>query len=148
MSAENVWECIKTYRTSDSKTIDRKFGGDKAVITALATYGGKNDYHGHQSGHPGEGTSADADANLDKAIAFLNHAKVPEKPEKKGPDPEKKAASIKSSAQLIAIIKKESNLGTLREKLDEENPKWKDIKDVWNEFDVKYFEKKKVHPKK
>lgn len=149
--AENVWNCITSYRRDTANEILRDYGTSANVIAQLEKYHLKNAYHGHQSGGGGDGTNQGADQNLDAAIAYLRANKptvayVP--PPAAAGNKALKNASIKSNDSITAKMNEYKNLGDLRAMLDREVPGWKENRTLWNHYASIYKNKKHTEPKK
>ena len=153
MSAQNVWTCLQHYRRDSAKQIERLYDNHlPAIIAVLEKYGDKNKYVGHASqiNKTDAKENSSLSSDLDKAFTYLKNnapAKGAGKDEKKsGPDMEKKAASLKKADDLKRIVSATSDLGKMRDLLDEANPKWRDMNDVWDAYRLKYRDKKGSDP--
>jgi hypothetical protein len=144
MSAENVWTCIGAYRTAAARAIEGKYHNSLAAILArLGSYSGISKYHGHRSGTAGGPESPEATINLDNAIAHLNAGTYTAPVT--GPravNTELKAASVAGTEALLTIVRTESDLGKILKALDLASPSWESNKNVWNAYNLKYFNKK------
>jgi hypothetical protein len=138
MSAQTVWRCIKIYRTGSFYSLLSAFSySDGAAIAKLEDYAGKDVYHGHGTGGPGDKEAPNATTNLNNAIAFLR-ANVPEDTGsgKKGPNLALKRINEKRLETMYAIINDE-NLELLAKKnlLAEIDPNWTGDKKLAKEYD-------------
>jgi len=139
MSAQTVWRCIKIYRTQSYYRIWKAYGyRDWAAVQALEGYSGKDEYHGHGSGKPGDAEAPNATANLNSAIDFLAN-NVPDDVGSGGKGSVNNALKRANLAVLEAmtqIINDEKvNFGQKREILGLLMPTWEDNKKIKQEFD-------------
>ena len=154
MSAQNVWDCICAYNRSTAKEIEKLYDNKLAEILATLNRrtGAINDaYYGHVSGTDGDNENPAGATNRAIAVAYLRKF-APERDSegKKAPkfDSEKKAASIKKTADLVKIISENDNLGTAQKLLDAANPEWRDIKNVKQAYEGKKKLKKAERKRK
>lgn len=148
--AANVWSCIQTYRYEKAKALELKYLTQTAIISKLESYPEKAEYHGHKSGGAGDGENPSASANLGKAILFLEvNAPVIVAPvvKKVGIHPKHKA-NLSKSQELMAIIRVNSNLGTMVSLLAAKDALWRNDKTAWSEYSLKYEAKKGKRPTK
>lgn len=152
MSAADVWASLRQYKNPQAATLLVAYGDATKIIAMLEHYPGKDKYHGHGT-KPGGGDAAiaaAAETNQKAALAYLNQHKPATPPEvkKKSADPVKKANSQAATATLTKIIADNDNLGTIRDRLDDADPNWKNRREVWNAYSLKYKEKKGTNPTK
>ena len=152
MSAADVWKCVKIYRTATSSEIYTAYGYSEGLITrTLEDYDGKDAYHGHTSGKPGDAENPSATTNLNLAIAFLRkHApKREDQPQstRKKQNTALKNANIRKADALIEQINAADNLGALCSRLNIAEPNWKNMREVWQAYRTKYYAKNGVFPK-
>ncbi len=152
MGAADVWASLKQYKTQQAAALLVAYGDATKIIATLAGYPGKDKYHGHGT-KPGGGDAAiaaAAETNQKAALTYLNQHKpaTPPQDKKKSADPVKKANSQAATATLTKIIADNDNLATIRDRLTEEDPNWKNRREVWNAYRLKYKEKKGTEPTK
>jgi hypothetical protein len=150
MSAQDVWNCLQKYTPHQAKRLERRYGNGNAVIAQLESYPGKDKYHGHCKGQPGDASNPGAETNRAAALKFLskNAPTNPSETKQKGPDKALKKASEEATDLLIEIINTENNFADLAAALDAEAKGWRDNRIVWNAYSIKYKAKKGKDPTK
>jgi hypothetical protein len=146
MSEQDVWACIQIYRTDSAKDILKKYGSQEKVLQTLSNYRGKDEYHGHASGKPGDAESPSATQNLNAAIKYLE-LMAPALNQSisaasKGPNKVLKAQNESKTRILLKIISDTDNLNDMVSQLNLADPKWQDNRQVLDAYTSKRAAKK------
>lgn len=151
MSGQSVWSCIKSYE-SGWVSIFTSYAYDENLIvqTLNQKYDKLTEYHGHESGKPGDGVHVGAAENRAAAMTCLRNNKPTEfvANTKKTVNHELKNQNIRKTENMLQIIKTENNLGVLVQTLNGYDPLWQKDKSAWSAYSVKYREKKGKDPQK
>ncbi|MDH1263706.1 hypothetical protein [Pseudomonas sp. GD03944] len=151
MSGQSVWSCLKRYE-SGWVSIFTAYAYDEDLIikTLNQKYSKLTEYHGHESGKPGDGIHTGAAENRTAAMQCLRENKPTEfvASAKKTVNNQLKNQNIKKTENMLAIIKSEAHLGVLLQTLTGYDPQWHKDKSAWSAYALKYREKKGKDPQK
>lgn len=146
MSEQDVWACIQIYRTDSAKNILKQYGSQQKILQTLSKYRGKDEYHGHASGKPGDAESPGATQNLNAAIKYLelmapalNQSVTSAS---KGPNKVLKAQNESKTKILLKIISDTDNLNDIVSQLNLVDPKWQDNRQAVDAYNSKRAAKK------
>jgi len=145
MSAQNVWNCIKSYESGWAH-ISKDYAYDESLIVSTLSqkYANLDAYHGHESGKAGDGVHQGAADNRAAAMQCLrtNKPTVFVAQVKKAVNTVAKNQSINKTTALANVIEKNGNLGEIVQQLNALDPLWRDNKTVWAAYAMKYRAKK------